>query len=176
MDIRNWFPSIKNKNIIKQIIINDSIENKFIVTKEQIKNDKIFIYTDGSCFKNGKKNVPGGIGIYIPSLNINISEKIPNATNNIAELKAIIRAIEIINSRNISKIVIIYTDSQYSIKCCTQWIKKWIWDPVDKIYKKKGRNKKMIDVKNSQLIRIIVDYLSKNRKIWLKHIKAHTSK
>ena len=34
----------------------------------------------------------------------------------------------------------------------------------------------MIDVKNSQLIRIIVDYLSKNRKIWLKHIKAHTSK
>jgi len=175
MDIRNWFTPItlNETSQTQEIIITKN--NQVATTTTTTITNEIEIYTDGSCFNNGKKNVPGGIGVYIPILTVAISEKIYNATNNIAELKAIIKAIDIIKKHS-DKRFIIYTDSQYSINCCTQWVKKWIWDAYKKVYKKKSRNK-TVDVKNSQLIREIVDYLSNNNNnMRFKYIKAHTSK
>lgn len=46
-----------------------------------------------------------------------------NQTNNVGELLAIKRALEIV--RNEPKFVEIYTDSDYSIKCLTEWGDKW---------------------------------------------------
>lgn len=82
-------------------------------------SDKIICYTDGACSGNPG---PAGIGIILTYKNHKkeISEYIGNATNNIAELTAILRALENINDKN--KEIIIYCDSMYSIGVLT---KKW---------------------------------------------------
>lgn len=88
-------------------------------------------YTDG-CVPNNvnstKNNVDGGIGVYCEQLNLEISERIPNATNNIVELTAIKRCLEYIleHSLQSKNNIIIHSDSQYSVNCCTIWYKNWI--------------------------------------------------
>ena len=52
------------------------------------------VYTDGSCHNTGRKDTPGGCGIYIPDMDIRISMQIPKSTNNIAELTAILEALK----------------------------------------------------------------------------------
>lgn len=72
----------------------------------------IKIYTDGACQGNPG---PAGIGIVILLNNRTheYSEYIGDATNNIAELTAVSRALDLINDhRNMLKI---YTDSQYVV-------------------------------------------------------------
>jgi len=168
MDIRNWFVSdkIENKTVMATKIIN---KTKIV---DKTKNQIIEIYTDGSCFNNGRKNNYGGIGIYIPKLDIKFSKKIPNATNNISELKAILKATKFTYSKKFPNTnFVLYTDSQYSINCCTKWHKKWRWNGREKkYYKYKNRA-----VKNSQLIRRIVKILTKKNNIQLKFIRAHTN-
>jgi ribonuclease HI len=73
----------------------------------------IHVWTDGACSGN-----PGraGLGVVIvgdgPG-NREISEYLGDATNNIAELTAILRGLESVSDRN--RPVIVYSDSQYSI-------------------------------------------------------------
>ena len=66
----------------------------------------ICIYTDGSCINNGKKNAKAGIGVYFGKDDKrNISKRIKGKqTNNIAELKAILKAIKILKKKTILKI------------------------------------------------------------------------
>jgi len=181
MDIRNWFKPVsivntKTKDITTDISITSKLINYY--------HNTIEIYTDGSCYQNGKKNVGGGVGVYIPKWNIKISRKIQNATNNIAELTAIIVAIDLINTRqnietnslkHINNKFILYTDSQYSLNCCTKWYRNWRWSQIEQCYyKRRGPPKK---IKNSKLIRKIVRNLSTLKSLLeFKHIKAHTGK
>lgn len=80
-------------------------------------SDKIICYTDGACSGNPG---PAGIGIILTYKNHKkeIFEYIGNSTNNIAELTAILRALENINDKN--KEIIIYCDSMYSIGVLTK--------------------------------------------------------
>merc|ERR1711924_520660 len=77
-------------------------------------NNNIKVYTDGACKNNGKKNATAAIGVYFSENdNRNISERITGKqSNNTAELKAIIKACNILQDEIINKYSIyIYTDS-----------------------------------------------------------------
>lgn len=138
-------------------------ENILDVTKFYSKINKILkIYTDGSCIHNGKPNAKAGIGIYIPQLNIKISERIKGKqTNNTAELKAIIKACSFIDETY--SYVEIYTDSKYCILCCTSYGLK-----NHKIGWKKN-------ISNKELVKKIFNIFNNNKNIKIKHIKAHTN-
>jgi viroplasmin and RNaseH domain-containing protein len=88
------------------------------LNQEYIKEyGSISIFTDGSTIR--KNNiVKYGYGVYIPELNIEISEEYidENPTNNRCELTAILVGINIIvrDYKDI-KMIHIYTDSQYAI-------------------------------------------------------------
>ncbi len=102
-------------------------------TEEQ---EPIYVYTDGACSNNGRTNARAGFGVYFGKddpRNVSESYNGPQ-TNNVAELLAIIKALSILRQEidNGEKIVI-YSDSKYSIRCCTDygekceknnWIKK----------------------------------------------------
>ena len=141
-------------------IINSSINNNNNISE-------INIYTDGACSHNGTKNAKAGIGIYI-SDNVNISERLEGLqTNQRAELYAILKALQVINISDYSKINI-YTDSMYSINCVTKWIKLWL--------KNGWLDKKKKPIKNRDLISKIYNIISKQTCIYFIHIAAHTNK
>ena len=77
----------------------------------------IIIFTDGASSGNPG---PSGIGVYMTykTKTKKISEYIGNATNNIAELKAIKRSLEELKKFDIP--VVIYTDSSYSLGVLTK--------------------------------------------------------
>lgn len=84
--------------------------------------DAVHIYTDGACTGNPG---PMGLGVVLldPSgengkpIRRELSEYLGTGTNNIAELTAILRALQIADSR---RPVVIYTDSSYSIGILSQ--------------------------------------------------------
>lgn len=128
------------------------------------------IYTDGACSRNGTLLSMGGIGIFCEEFFV--SEKFPynNPTNQRAELLAILTAIEMLIEENLLEKyenICIFSDSMYSINCCTKWIHKWINNDW------KVKNKQ---IKNREFIEPIYKYLQKYQNIELKHIKAHTNK
>ena len=78
--------------------------------------DRIIVYTDGGC-----KHNPGPMGIGVV-MNYKgrtklYSEYLGYGTNNIAELTAILRALQLLKIRDIP--VVIYTDSEYAIGVLT---------------------------------------------------------
>jgi ribonuclease HI len=127
--------------------------------------DEIFdycVYTDGSCKHNGADHASGGYGIYFGKNDPrNVSKKLTgHVTNNIAELTAIIECIKLLDDKKIA----IYTDSQYSILCCTTYgekCKKKKWDP---------------SIPNVDLVKEAYTLLSSRPNIKLVHINAHTLK
>ncbi len=84
---------------------------------ETPEGDEILAYADGACSGN-----PGPAGLGVVALfgdqKRELSEYIGEATNNIAELTAILRAVEL--ATELRKPLRLYTDSQYSIGVLTQ--------------------------------------------------------
>jgi ribonuclease HI len=94
--------------------------------------DAIHVWTDGACSGN-----PGraGLGVVIvgdgPGQR-EISEYLGDATNNIAELSAILRGLQAVSDRK--RTVIVYSDSQYSIGLLSQnWKAKKNVELVDEL-------------------------------------------
>lgn len=135
------------------------------------KFDKIICFTDGSCIKNGRIGAKAGIGIYFPCkefTDVSNTFTLAPMTNQRAELYAIYTALDTITKGCKFDKLFIYTDSLYSIKCSTIWIKKWETNDW------KGTNKKPI--KNLDIIKPINDILKKyDNKIVFTHVKAHTN-
>lgn len=130
----------------------------------------IIVFTDGSFYKNNQGQEKCGYGIFFPNNELkNISRPFTHSplTNQRAELYAIFKAIYyIIKNLNV-KIIKIYTDSEYSIKSLTIWIKNW------KKNNWKTANGK--DVKNVDIIKNI-DKLIKNFEgmVVFEHVRSHT--
>ncbi|KAI6012577.1 ribonuclease H-like domain-containing protein [Pisolithus orientalis] len=91
------------------------------------------VYCDGACKGNGATGSKAGIGVwwghndprYVTDVNLNLSERCPgDQTNNRAELIAIVRILE--TTPPLKRKLLIKTDSQYSIRCVTSWIFKWM--------------------------------------------------
>lgn len=76
--------------------------------------ETIIIYTDGACSGNPG---PAGVGVYLqrPGEIVEISEYIGSGTNNIAELTAILRALENLKPEEHDKVIHLYTDSGWSL-------------------------------------------------------------
>jgi ribonuclease HI len=124
----------------------------------------ITIYTDGACSNNGKKNAVAGIGVYFgENDNRNLSQKLNSSlkqTNNVAELTAILKAYEIIQSQNYD-IINIYTDSEYALKCCTYYAKKII-----------DGNK--INAPNYELLKKTYETFKDKKNINFLYVRGHT--
>lgn len=134
---------------------------------EKSKMNKLQIFTDGSCFKNNRKNVKrtGGIGIFFGQNDPrNVSQKLDyhTITNNTAELIACIKAINIGVKTN--KNIIIYSDSNYVINSITKWANKWSKNNWNKSDGSPIKNKELIQELHS---------LYKKYNIEMKHVRAH---
>lgn len=82
--------------------------------KEPADENTIVIYTDGACSGNPG---PAGIGVFMqrPDTTLEISEYIGSGTNNIAELTAILRALEQVKEDEQERRIHLYTDSGWSL-------------------------------------------------------------
>ena len=99
---------------------------------------------------------------------IDYSKKITGKqTNNTAELKAVIEALEILKEEiNSNKQIIICTDSEYVIKCCTTY--------GEKLEKKNWKTLKGAEPPNVELVKYLYEIFKNYKNIHLKHIAAHT--
>ncbi len=79
--------------------------------------DEILVYADGACSGNPGPAGVGAIAMWADQTR-ELSEYIGEATNNIAELTAILRATEL--ALELGRPLRLYTDSQYSIGVLTQ--------------------------------------------------------
>ena len=128
---------------------------------------ELSVYTDGACVNNGKPNAIAGIGVYFGENNSrNVSSKITGKqSNNTAEMKAILKACEILDEEiEAKKKIMIYTDSVYSIRCCTTY--------GDKLAKVGWTKKKTIP--NVELVQQAYYFFQNNTNVKLTHVKAHT--
>jgi ribonuclease HI len=125
-----------------------------------------YVYTDGACSNNGKKNALAGIGIYFGVDDIrNVSKRIEGKqTNNAAELSAIIESYSIIENDILSgKNITIVTDSLYSIKCTSSYGEKCSAQGWDK------------NIPNKELVKTCYHLYKDKPNVRFIHIKAHTN-
>ncbi|MFO8072253.1 MAG: ribonuclease H [Polyangia bacterium] len=99
----------------------------------------IVVYTDGACLGNPG---PAGLGYYLelPDGNrLQRGEPLGRATNNIAELTAISRALELIDDRRDAR-VLLHTDSEYAIGLLTRgWKAKANRELIERIRRRVAR-------------------------------------
>jgi len=131
-------------DVKNNLLTEDSL--KYI--NEQIVNDKVDIYTDGSCLVNDSKNRSTHAIVILDGDNvIEHSGHFEVGTNNKSELMALLWAIQIMiylqDEHGIE--VFIYSDSQYAIKTLFQWSANWIRK------KKKKKNMEFVYVFHNQL-------------------------
>ena len=122
-DGRKYRASANNLKIIDQRLLPDdacadaaTVEKSKAKTGTKIPKDAIIAYTDGACSGNPG---PAGLGSVVLRDDevIERSEYLGIATNNVAELTAVLRAIEDLDP---SRPGAIHTDSQYTIGVCTK--------------------------------------------------------
>ncbi|KAH8178330.1 RNase H domain-containing protein [Sarocladium implicatum] len=125
--------------------------------EEEKKDDGIVrIYTDGSSLANGRAGSRAGVGVWFGDGDRrNIAERLVGEpqTNQRAELQAIYRALEV---APIDQPVQIYTDSQYSINCVTQWAMSW--------QRKGWKTAAGEEVKNQDIIRRVLQRMEERKK------------
>ena len=129
------------------------------------------VFTDGSCTSNGRPGAKAGFAVWFPDHpEMSCAERIPEGqsqTNQRAELSAIQRAVEILETQGYcDQDIEIYTDSKYSIDCLTNWLPGWIargWKTAD------GKV-----VLHQDLIKDASARLSKFKSYRFIHVKAHT--
>ena len=128
----------------------------------------IIIYTDGACSNNQHKHIrTGGYGIFFGDndpRNKSIKLTGDKITNQVAELTACIKAIEIIKEENIIGNIIIKTDSMYTINCVNTWFDGW-----------KKRGWKKADgkpIENLELIQTLHNYYILYNVKFI-HVRAH---
>lgn len=129
------------------------------------------MYTDGSCM-NQSSGIKCGYGVHFPNEErSDISKKFTRGklTNQRAELYAVYTGLRSVIKHCVFDKITVYTDSKYSIGCCSQWLEKW---------KKNGwMNSKKKIVENLDIIKKLDKYMSDNshkNKIKFKHVFAHS--
>jgi len=135
-----------------------------LVTKECSDADvQDYVYTDGACSNNGKRNALAGIGIFFGvGDSRNVSRRIEGKqTNNTAELTAILEAYALMEPElALGKRMTIVSDSEYAIRCVTS-------------YGKKCEKQGWTEIPNLELVKSAYT-LYKDSPVQFIHIKAHT--
>ena len=141
-----------------------------VETSDPKESDQILIaFTDGSSINNGKTSSKSGYAVLWPyHQDLNYATSILHGTNNIAEISALIKAIELADSNldpGFTKTLVVYTDSMLLVNTITKWMSTW--------KKKDWRKSDGNIIANLDLIKRL-DELLKTRKISVKHVRAHT--
>jgi len=121
---------------------------------EKPEGDEVLVYADGACSGNPGPAGVGAVALWDDQMR-ELSEYIGEATNNIAELTGILRAIEL--AHELSRPLRLYTDSQYSIGVLTQgWKVRANKELVAKIRKELDAHPdaKLIHVRGHQGVRL----------------------
>jgi ribonuclease HI len=157
--------------VIRRNIKSQEIIKPKKIQPVQINSSEINVYTDGACSNNGKPDARAGFGVWFgknDSRN-NYESFTGIQTNNRAELLAIVSALSILrDDLDDGKIVNIYSDSSYSIRCCTTYGKKC---------EKKGwtnPNDKHKPIPNVEIVKAAYTFCKDYDNINFIHIKAHT--
>lgn len=166
------FGKEKNNNIKKKKSVSTVVN---LVSPKTVSKscspDILYIYTDGSCPGNGKKDCRGGVGVHFKdSKHEDISYACHDSpTNQKMELLAIQKALEtILPSKEQYKRIELYTDSQYSIDCLTKYIVIW--------NKNNWKTSKNDIVKNKEIIQEIEKLKVQFENLYFIHINSHTGK
>lgn len=176
----------KNKITLYELLSKLSLKTKNevlndITRVETPSNSKtLYIFSDGNCKNNGKKDAKAGYSICFktipmsPSLDsFNKTEKLTcdgNETNNKAELTGVFNIYKTLveNEGFFAQYenIVICLDSLYCINSLTKWYKSWM--------KNGWKTAKNEPVKNRVLIESIINLIYKcNLKIEYKHIYSH---
>ena len=113
------------------------------------------LFTDGSCRGNGKENSSGGYGVVAfrnDKVDYMHGELAENTTNNREELKALIHALELTQTKYRDNICNIHSDSAYVVNMCNEWI--WSWHSRGWL---RAGNK---PIENLDLVQTIYKYLT----------------
>lgn len=127
--------------------------------------DAKVVYTDGACSANGTAKARAGYGVYWGENHAdNVAEPLSGpATNNRAELTAVIRALETAISHKYERLIVC-TDSNLLIKTMESYIHGW---------RKNGwKTAARTDVKNKDLI-VRLDELLKMIEVRFEHVAGH---
>ena len=168
--IEDFFNIVSDNDISHTFNTDFNIDHIMGSTNKDVSKDILYVYTDGSCYGNGKKISFGGSGIYFaPNDKRNTILPISNATNNIAELCAINKAISIVKDdiENGTSIMIV-SDSKYSIRCFTDW--------GDKCHRNHWKNKTNPnkEIINVGFFKDAYYYLKQYPNVKFNHIYSHT--
>jgi len=150
-------------------LYNDTL--KILETKINKYNDKFLIYTDGACPYNGSSKARSSIGIHFSDKNNyhleDVSEKLnlQNHSNNIAELLAIKKSLELVieNKNKINVPIHLYTDSAYCKSILDEWYLKWV------------RNDLLDNKKNLEIIKQTYDLYKSIDDITIYKVKGHST-
>ncbi|MDP2076673.1 MAG: ribonuclease H family protein [Sulfuricurvum sp.] len=126
---------------------------------------RLRIYCDGACSGNPGK-AGSGLAIYEdnnkPILLYGAADAI--GTNNTAELKALLKALELAVDTQHDKVAIL-SDSKYSIECVVNWAYGW---------KAKGWTKQGGEIKNLEIIQTAhAIYDGIKNKVVISHVRGH---
>ncbi len=145
-------------NLLKDLSVTNEIDDS---------EDIIRVFTDGGALKNGKKGAKAGYAIYFDNFEYSslLEQGMPQ-TNNYAELYAIMYALKkLIDGEKASEKIVLYSDSEYSIKCINTWSKAW--------KKNNWLNAKGQPVKNKELIQQILELVEDFDNLSFKHVFSH---
>ena len=135
-----------------------------------INQNKFIIYTDGACPNNGSINAKASIGIHFSDKNPiklnDVSEVlyIDDPSNNVAELSAIYKSLQMIKDNQIGIPIEIYTDSMYCRSILIEWYEKWV------------RNNLLGNKKNLELIKKTYNIYKSINDINIHHVPGHSKK
>ncbi len=138
------------------------------------------IFTDGACPNNGKRGAKASYSIVFLGLSesgpplLEIAQPVPPQepqTNQRAEISAIYQAVQIVQEKNLWKEankICFWTDSQYAIKCITEWGPGW----QAKGWKKRDGK----PIEHLDLLKPLIQLRAeKGPKFSLRYVEAHQS-
>lgn len=150
-----------------KILEHNKIKTTIYKNEKTDQNLNLTIYCDGAC--SGNPGFAGsGLAIYKNNKKpvLLYGAFVENGTNNIAELNALLKALQIASQNIGEEKIIIFSDSKYSIDCIKTWAYSW---------KKNGWSKKGGEIKNLELIiEAHTLYEKLKNKIEIIHVKGHS--
>lgn len=123
---------------------------------------EVVIHCDGSC---GPTNPGvGGWSFFCKSTSDRCSGGVPVSTNNRAELISVIESLRYARDSHPGKKIKVVSDSQYAIRGCSEWMKKWKFN---------GWKTKTGDVKNVDLWKTLDSLIGEIEDVEFSWVKGH---
>ena len=124
--------------------------------------ERLIIYTDGSCSPNPGPGGWGFIAIF-RDCEIHVNEGLKQTTNNVMEMTAVMQALKTFPKQ---KYFHVYSDSLYVINCAQGiWQRKKnveLWQEYDRLAKGKDIKYEWVKSHNNDYYNELVDKLAKN--------------